>query len=178
MPVYTFTTLDNPSGRTQAHGINSAGQIVGEYHDASNHQHGFLYSGGTFTTFDDPLGTRGTSAYGINNAGQIVGAYTDANNQTHGFLYSGGTFTPLDDPLATGITQAFGINDAGQIVGEYLAGAVEHGFLYDPNRGVFPPLTSPSTIPQPTGPLPPASTTQVRSSGRTLTPVATRTASS
>jgi hypothetical protein len=38
------TTLDDPSATkgTIAAGINAAGQIVGQYTDASNHVHGFL----------------------------------------------------------------------------------------------------------------------------------------
>ena len=39
---------------------------------------GFLYSGGTYTTLDDPLGTEGTFAQGINDVGQIVGYYMTA----------------------------------------------------------------------------------------------------
>src|SRR5256884_7445278 len=39
---------------TIASGINAAGQIVGQYTDASNQVHGFLYSNGTYTTLDDP----------------------------------------------------------------------------------------------------------------------------
>jgi uncharacterized membrane protein len=60
MPVYTYTTLDDPSATnfTQAFGINSAGQIVGSYGNASG-THGFLLSGGTYTTIDDPLATAG-----------------------------------------------------------------------------------------------------------------------
>ena len=45
MPVYTYTTLDDPfalSG-TQATGINATGQIVGSYLNAGGN-HGFLYS--------------------------------------------------------------------------------------------------------------------------------------
>src|SRR5262245_32173633 len=71
MPVYTFTTLDHPSGTvaTGANGINDAGQIVGVYIDASRQGHGFLLSGGTFTTLDDPsAGPGGTFANGINAA--------------------------------------------------------------------------------------------------------------
>ena len=95
MPVYTYTTLDDPSANnnTQAFGINASGQIVGEYIDASNHTHGFLYSNGTYTTLDDPSAsaTGGTIALGINDLGQIVGTYVDpATAHTHGFLYDGG----------------------------------------------------------------------------------------
>ena len=40
------------------------GQIVGEYRDAGGRTHGFLYSGGFYTTLDDPLaGSLGTEAF-------------------------------------------------------------------------------------------------------------------
>jgi probable HAF family extracellular repeat protein len=73
MPVYTYTSLDDPfalSG-TQAMGINATGQIVGSY---SNHggSHGFLYSSGTYTILDDPLANQGTAASGVNAAGMMV----------------------------------------------------------------------------------------------------------
>jgi len=55
MPTYTYTTIDEPSGRnTAAFGINSAGQIVGEYL-SNGARHGFLYGGGTYTTLDEYL---------------------------------------------------------------------------------------------------------------------------
>ena len=56
MPIYTYTTLDDPSATrgTVATGINGAGQIVGEYFTAGSVSHGFLYSGGAYTTLDDP----------------------------------------------------------------------------------------------------------------------------
>jgi hypothetical protein len=54
MPVNTYTTFDDPSGTdTSALAINDAGQIVGDYRDATG-VHGFLKSGGTYTTIDDP----------------------------------------------------------------------------------------------------------------------------
>ena len=62
MPVYTYTNLDDPlvPGGTFAHGINNAGQIVGQYRDANGKGHGFLYdpSRGVFPPFftiDPPL---------------------------------------------------------------------------------------------------------------------------
>ena len=42
---------------TQANGIDG-GNIVGNYVDAMDNEHGFLYSGGTWTTLDDPGGSR------------------------------------------------------------------------------------------------------------------------
>jgi probable HAF family extracellular repeat protein len=132
MPVYSFTTFDDPlafTGKTDALGINDTDQIVGNYRDASGGRHGFLLSGGTYTTLDDPLATN-TFASGINASGQIVGYYRDASGGFHGFLLSGGTYTTLDDPLAfAGTTRAFGINDMGQIVGSYDNASGGHGFL-------------------------------------------------
>src|SRR5262245_24716894 len=77
MPVYTYTTLDDPfalSG-TRALGINAAGQIVGSYQNAGG-DHGFFYSSGTYTILDDPLASQGTVASGINAADLIVGSYS------------------------------------------------------------------------------------------------------
>jgi len=155
MPIYNYTTSDDPSGFfTHAQGINDGGQIVGHYRNDSGN-HGFLLSGGTYTIIDDPLeaggvipgqGT-GTDAEGINDAGQIVGYYYDSNGITHGFLYNptgGGTYTTLDAPLATN-TQALGINNFGQIVGYYTdSHGTSHGFLYNTNSKLYATLDDPS----------------------------------
>ena len=134
---YIFTTIDNPAGsvngeRTRAFGINDAGQIVGDFG-----AHGFLYSGGIFTTIDVP-GAGVTQAFDINSAGQIVGTFSDSTG-THGFLYSGGIFTTIDVPVAGtangSATKAFGINNAGQIVGDFTIGSSLYGYLY--SGGLF-----------------------------------------
>jgi probable HAF family extracellular repeat protein len=138
--AYNFQTIDDPLAvnGTEAVGINARGQIVGFYTDADNVNHGFLLSGGQYTTLDDPNAGAGASqgsfAEGINDRGQIVGVYIDADNVNHGFLLSGGQYTTLDDPsAAAGAFQgtfAEGINDRGQIVGGYTdASNVNHGFL-------------------------------------------------
>src|SRR5437660_3829002 len=107
MPVYNFSTFDDPSATsfvgTQAFGINGSGQIVGAYANGSGN-HGFLLSGGLYTTLDDPLATHGTLATGINASGQIVGYYATNTGLTgnHGFLYNanGATHTTIYAPLA------------------------------------------------------------------------------
>src|SRR5947209_1476717 len=110
MPIRIFNTLDDPSGSgTQAYGVNDMDQIVGAYANVTG-VHGFLLSGGIYTTLDDPLATGGTAAFGINDMGQIVGYYQNATGQ-HGFLYSGGLFTTIDDPVVNSHTFAFGINN-------------------------------------------------------------------
>ena len=64
--------------------------MVGDY-NIGNDLHGFLHSGGVYTTIDFP-GTNANSAAEINNSGQIVGSHQNPEN---GYLYSGGVFTPI-----------------------------------------------------------------------------------
>jgi probable HAF family extracellular repeat protein len=158
MPIHIFNTFNDPVGLTTvASGVNDADQIVGWYQDATTTHptHGFLESGGTYTTLDDPLAagdaSGGTFPSGINAKGQIVGFYFNATG-THGFLLSGGTYTTIDVPFGSpGSTFANGINDIGQIVGQYEdANFHTHGFLY--SGGNYFTFDDPSA-PQPSAPL-------------------------
>jgi probable HAF family extracellular repeat protein len=100
--VVPYTTLDVPgaTGATVAQGINDAGQIVGWFQDPSGN-HGFLYSGGTYATLNDPSSAAGlTLAWGINDDGQIVGYYGDnglSPSGAHGFL---ATPSPVPEPTS------------------------------------------------------------------------------
>jgi YD repeat-containing protein len=79
----TFISITDPvagpSGPlTYANGINDSGEVAGTYIDQAQAEHGFIYSGGSYTTIDypgAPLGTpiEGTKITGINNSGQIIG---------------------------------------------------------------------------------------------------------
>jgi uncharacterized membrane protein len=154
----TFTTIDAPGASyTSASGINDARQTVGTFLDPSSLSHGFLLSGGTFTTIDvpspfcsGPCPPFETEAGGINTAGQIVGAFDlgywiFGYYFMHGFLRSGGKYTTIDVPGAFA-TQPSGVNDSGQVVGTFvdppylsedwvsISGA-SHGFLL--SRGAF-----------------------------------------
>jgi probable HAF family extracellular repeat protein len=105
---------------------------VGTYRDARFNIHGFLLSGGNYTTLDPP-GSSYTQASGINNLGQIVGSYTDAKGVDHGFLFSGGSYTTLDVPFVPNSqTAATGINNLSQIVGAWEGGRV--GFTFSGGR--------------------------------------------
>jgi uncharacterized membrane protein len=148
---YTYISIDDPSanvpgaslGSTAAFGINNRGQIVGLYVDFTGPNHGFLDTGGLFTTLDAP-GALNTGASGINNNGQIVGFYHGNpqvdNTGDHGFLYSGGTFTTINVPGAEN-TEIKGINASGQVVGVYTDAMGQHGFL--DSHGVFTTLNVP-----------------------------------
>jgi uncharacterized membrane protein len=110
----TYTQLDVPGSlETWIFGINTAGDMVGQYVDTGNKSHGFLLSGGVYTTIDYP-GAASTSANGINDVGQIVGSTIDT-----GFRYDvpTQTFTEVRFPGNGLFTVPFKINNAGTIVG-------------------------------------------------------------
>jgi len=97
--------------------------MAGNYADPVNFSlvHGFLDTGGTFTTIDDPDGSPGTpTVNGINNLGTIVGTFTDGSGVQHSFIRSadGSTYLTIDDPSGFD-TSIEGINDSGDIVGSY-----------------------------------------------------------
>ena len=97
---------------TVAGGINSAGQIVGNYgQDGNLDSHGFLYSDGTFTYFDYPREIF-TFPTGINDYGLIVGSA----GADIGFLYDGSKFTQLRDGTNSA-TFPRGINNSNVITG-------------------------------------------------------------
>src|SRR5207244_3552677 len=111
-----FTVIDVPgaSALTEAHGANTQGDIVGTYYASDTRTHGFLLSGGAFTTIDGP-GAFATEALGINFAGDIVGLYVNATGQ-HGFLLSKGVLTSIDVPGGS-FPAVNGISSGGDIVG-------------------------------------------------------------
>jgi hypothetical protein len=128
----TFTYIDAPGTigpgtqqppPTAPHGINNAGQVVGEYsNETPPLGHGFLLSGTAFQTIDFPDansvgGFDQTRLDGINDQGDFVGA----SNQSGGFV----GFLNLQ-PIA-GTMLPLGINNLGQIVGLDTFG---RGFLF------------------------------------------------
>jgi probable HAF family extracellular repeat protein len=144
---YSFTTLDAPAAAngTYVYDINNVGQIVGRTGgDGHGTPIGFLYSGGVYSSVNNPLGGFGTSPQGVNDAGSIVGWYqSGANpNTQRGFLYSGGIFTTISDPLGVN-GQATAINNAGQIVGNFVDSSGNyHGYLF--SGGSYITLDDPS----------------------------------
>ncbi len=129
---YSFVNIDYPGAYlTSPTAVNDSGSIVGYYLDSQyGNYHGFLYSGGVYTTIDDPEGT--TFPEGINNSGVISGLYEAGLTETHGFTYENGVFTSFDYPGASGATSGEGINNSDEIVGIYNGGT---GFI--DNNGSF-----------------------------------------
>ena len=137
---YTFVNIDYPDAYlTIPEAVNDHGAVVGYYLDTQyGSYHGFLYSGGTYTTIDDPAGT--TYPEGINNAGVITGVYEEGQTESHGFTYANGVFTSFDYPGAEGLTAGEGINNSNVIVGGY---DDTNGFL--DNNGSFTSFSYPGS---------------------------------
>jgi probable HAF family extracellular repeat protein len=96
-----ITVLNVPAANTQtslgtfAEGINDEGEVVGYFDDSLGHTHGFIESGGVYTTFDAPLSNAGaTKAFGINDAGDVVGLDDFTESEfINGMVVAGSTIT-------------------------------------------------------------------------------------
>jgi len=128
----TYTTLNYPGAvGSQAIGINNSDQIVGYYFNGK--PHGFLYTGGGYTTVDHPLpGSLGTVAQGINDSGHIAGIYFDASDKDHGFVKTASGYSTVDYPGPILFSGLVGINNAGQVAGYYRDASGFHGYLATP----------------------------------------------
>src|ERR1700724_2580911 len=92
----TFTTIDFPGATfSSVIGINSRGEIVGQY-NTPGRVHGYLWREGEFASIDFPGATFSLSR-GITPRGDIVGQYVDPKTGQsflhHGYLLSRGSFT-------------------------------------------------------------------------------------
>lgn len=144
--TFSYTTIAVPGANfTFVNGINSAGELVGNYYsDGSPNTYGFTDVNGTFTTLSDPASAINTDPTGINDAGQIVGTYYDSNSAAHGLLYQNHIYTSIDDPAGVHGTMVNGINNAGEIVGTYFdSNFGSHGFI--DSGGHFVTVNAPGT---------------------------------
>ena len=92
----SFTSIPDVPGALETAvvedgGLNNAGDIVSQHCSSKpcvlstpGAIHGFLLSGGVYTTFDFPGATE-TTAFGLNSFDDIVGAYVDSSG-LHGYL--------------------------------------------------------------------------------------------
>ncbi len=123
-----FATLDvQGAAWTALWGINKNGDIVGQYGSKTDTLiHGFLYSGGNFTYFDQP-GQFNTMPQGINRAGYIVGCMHNSGTM-QGWVMLNGSFLSGGSPAYQMYT---GVNDSGSIVGWYVdpTTTTEHSFV-------------------------------------------------
>lgn len=97
-----------------AAGINSAGDVVGDYFANGFPYRAFLYSQGEFTTLGT-LGGNYSAATAINDDGAVIGSSFTRDGRRHAFLYENGKMTDLTP--AADYSTAVDINNFGQVVG-------------------------------------------------------------
>jgi probable HAF family extracellular repeat protein len=125
----SFSSFDFPKNQTFqqadvtntiAGDINNLGQVAGRYTTMWG-TYGFLYDGGTFTSYADPWWPGGefgayTTMVAINDSGVMLGATYDQRTPRV-FLYQNGVYTDLTSQGIPGNSGVGGLNNSGQIVG-------------------------------------------------------------
>lgn len=120
---------------TRAIGVNNAGTVVGDYLNLTGGvftYHGFMLSGGNFTTFDHG-GPFSTTLTGINDKGDLAGTFGSSVQANQGFVDINGK---ISDFAPSGATSTFtaAINNQDQVVGQYTDSSNDtHGFFRDSN---------------------------------------------
>jgi probable HAF family extracellular repeat protein len=133
--TYKFkTTVFNKTSNTFLEDSNNQAKTVGNYEDASGHEHCFTISGSRKTLLTDPNGAYtqcfGISKGGINKAAMIVGNYENGNGVGPGFIYANGAFSDVT-PAGAVFAIAEDVNDAGAVIGTWVDnGGSEHAFLF------------------------------------------------
>lgn len=121
--VFTQVVFPN-SDLTIPAGINANEDIVGWYLDKKG-MHGFLLSGGVYSSIDFPGAAAFTQAWKINDSGEIAGRYVGATDgKHHMFIFSNGGFTSIPDvpgAFETAVVEDGGLNSAGHIVSQYFS---------------------------------------------------------
>jgi uncharacterized membrane protein len=136
-----FVRLDVPGAlATQATGINSHAQVVGQYWDVAGRVHGFVWERGRFTSIDAP-GSAGTSLSDLNDRGQLLGARAEPDGTIRGFVRDRGRYTSFAAPDAA-ITAPLGINNRGRIVGAAYRNPTASAEGFQLTHGVGGPVTS------------------------------------
>lgn len=112
--VTSFYAPGTGTDTTFAYSINSSDEVVGQYLDTSNVNHGFYRNPttGKFTTIDYP-GASNTVCFGINDAGEITGYYINSAGEFYGFTDIKGVFATTD------FAGTYGINNKKAYVGFY-----------------------------------------------------------
>ena len=136
-----LNTSPNYSIHSHGWGINSAGQVAGDYVTGGNF-HACIYSDGTRTD----LGTigDGTQSYAraINDSGHVAGySQTNGSGPEHAFLYRDGTMTDLGTLSGRLYSFAYAVNNADQVVGrcESRAFLYSGGLMTDLGAAYFSP---------------------------------------
>jgi probable HAF family extracellular repeat protein len=125
--VYTKINPPGTSTWSRANGINDLGEIVGDYLTSDSRYHGFKYSAGTYTNYDEDT-SESCGIFGINSTGDFVGNV--GNGPVRAFVNIGGVKTEFT-PSGAVSAYAYAINTTHEVVGTYFDGSNNaHGFSW------------------------------------------------
>jgi RNA polymerase sigma factor (sigma-70 family) len=130
---YLLQDLGTLGGKTSiAHGLNSAGYVVGESDTSKGNAHAFLWKEGEMLDLTPDL--RDSCAYAVNDRGQVVGEMLLDNGDTHAFLWDNGIVRDLGT-LGGSQSIACSINNLGQVVGAARTrSGILHAFLWEQDQ--------------------------------------------
>jgi probable HAF family extracellular repeat protein len=124
-----YTVIKPPTDYqfARANSINDGGKIVGDFLTSNGRYHGFIYSGGTYTTYNE-TSTESCGIFGVNSAGNFVGNV--GNGPVRAFVNIGGSKTEFY-ASGTDSSYAYGINVSNEVVGAYYDSSNNaHGFTW------------------------------------------------
>jgi probable HAF family extracellular repeat protein len=103
---------------SEAHGINSQGQVVGWSETASGAHHAFLWTAATGMQDLGTLGGTRSDANDVNDNGQVVGTATNAAGSMRGFIWTAAGRMRELSTFGGSYAQAFAVNAVGDVGGQ------------------------------------------------------------
>ncbi len=139
-----YTVINPPTADkfSRANGINDTGEIVGDFLTSDNRYHGFMYSSGTYTTYDE-TSTESCGIFGINSTGDFAGDVGDG--PVRAFVNIKGVKTEFT-PTGAVNAYAYAINTSDEVVGTYYDSSNNaHGFSWV-TTGTVTQITYPGAV--------------------------------
>jgi hypothetical protein len=133
---WTLLTDPDPAGKIlEPLGVNSSHTVVGYYQPVKGLIDGFIYSGGTYNTLNQP-GCKDSYVSGINDKGDMAGfCYNPKTFQSWFYTAKNGLTTFYKIPGSVD-TYATAINSIEWVGGWYFDGTSTHGYVRTSKGGV------------------------------------------